>query len=90
MEIQSIWMSQRTLRRRAQIAGMVEALQRGELLPPIVLAHCEDDSIQVDDGHHRLVAIWRSGRRTLSPQEYLLVEKDKWKPRTGKIQSLLY
>jgi hypothetical protein len=88
MEIHALWMSQRKLRRVGQIPGMIESLEQGDVLPPIVLSRCEDEEIQVEDGHHRLTAIWLSGRKTLLKHEYVLVNKDQWKPRTGRIQDL--
>lgn len=89
MQIAKIWISQRNLRRAGQIPEMVEAIHNGDYLPPITLARCEDDEIQVDDGHHRLTAMYLSGKKVLEDHEYLLVEKDQWKPRTGKITDLL-
>jgi hypothetical protein len=88
MEIQALWISQRKLRRMGQIPEMIESLEQGDILPPIVLARCEDGEVQVEDGHHRLKAIWLSGRKTLHRHEYLLVEKDQWKPRRGRIHDL--
>lgn len=85
MDITKIWLSQRDLKRAGQIPAMIETLHNGGLLPPIVLAKCEDGEVQLDDGHHRLTAIWMSGRTVLETHEYILVEKDQWKPRFGKM-----
>lgn len=74
MDITKIWLSQRNLRRAGQIPAMVETLCEGGVLPPIILARCEDGEIQVEDGHHRLRAIWLSGRITLYSDEYYVVE----------------
>ena len=89
MEIMQIWMSQRNLRRAAQIPAMVQTLKEGGLLPRIVLCRTEDGLVQVEDGHHRLAAIWLSGRTELERHQYLLLEKDRWRPRCGKITNLL-
>lgn len=89
MNITNIWMSQKNLRRAEQIPEMVECLLDGECLPPITLARDEDGEVQLEDGHHRLVAIWLSGRDELERHEYLLLEKDQWRPRFGKIDKLL-
>jgi hypothetical protein len=88
MNIAQIWMSQKKLRRIGQIKGMIAALQNGGDLPKIELVHCEDE-IQVHDGHHRLVAIWLSGRRTLHRHEYILLEQDQYQGRFGKIEELV-
>ena len=80
--ISDIWLSHRKLRNPAQLCGMIENL---EALPPIILARCEDGELQLEDGHHRLTAYWLSGRDHLYPYEYVLLEKDQWRPRKGKI-----
>lgn len=88
MDIAKIWISQRNLQRKEQIQGMVDSLAAGEYLPPIILARCEDGEIQVEDGHHRLAAYWLMGRTHLQKHEYVLLEKDQWKPRRGRIRDL--
>lgn len=88
MQIARIWMAQRFLRRAGQIPAMIEALHEGDVLPRIILLHTEDGEIQVQDGHHRLVAYWLAGRRTLNKHEYLLLEGDQNRPRCGKIERL--
>ncbi len=89
MQIKSIWVSQRQLRNVAQVVSMQIALARGNPLPPVTIACCEDDSYQLEDGHHRLVAYWLSGNQAIQPHQYFLVQKDRWKPRFGKIEKLL-
>lgn len=89
MDITNIWMSQRNLRRAGQIPAMIDTLCEGGVLPPIILARCEDGEIQVEDGHHRLTAIWLSGRSNLCYDEYIVVEKDQWKSRIGRISDLI-
>ena len=90
MQITDIWMSQRKLRRIHQIPAMMELLEEGGCLPRITLSRSEDGSIQVEDGHHRLTAIWLTRRQKLHKQEYLLLEKNQWKPRFGKIINLTH
>ena len=89
MDITKIWLSQRNLRRAGQIPAMVRTLCNDGVLPPITLARCEDGEIQVDDGHHRLIAIWLSGKNDLDLHDYVMIEKDRWKPRCGKISDLM-
>lgn len=85
MDITKIWMSQRKLRNLGQVPLMIRELNEGNTLPPISLAMCEDGEVQLEDGHHRLTAIWLNGRQELLEHEYVLVEKDQWKPRFGRI-----
>ena len=89
MEISGIFVSQRKLRCIAQIPGMLETLATGGCLPRIALSRSHDGSVQVEDGHHRMTAIWMTGRRKLKQHEYLLLEKDQWRPRFGRITDLL-
>jgi len=89
MQIAEIFVSQRKLRRLAQIPAMVNTLEAGGCLPRITLGHSRDGSIQVDDGHHRLTAIWLSGRTELEEDEYLLLEKEQWRPRFGRVPDLM-
>ncbi len=89
MDITKIWLSQRNLRRAGQIPAMIETLREGGILPPITLARCEDGEIQLDDGHHRLMALWLSGKTDLDLYDYIMLEKDQWKPRFGKILDLI-
>jgi hypothetical protein len=89
MQIEKIWVSQRQLRNVAQVVSMQIALSRGYRLPPVTIACFEDGSYQLEDGHHRLVAYWLSGRRCLEAHEYLRVEKEPWRARFGRINDLL-
>lgn len=77
------------LRRKDQIAGMIRTLNDGGLLPPIVIIQNEKDEFQVEDGHHRLMAHWLSGKDHLEKEDYMLIQKDQWKPKLGKIGILL-
>ena len=89
MDIKELWLSQLNLRRLHQIPSMLEVLYEGGSLPPIILTRCDDGEIQVEDGHHRLTAIWLSGKMTLDYRDCIVVEKPQWKPRVGRIETLL-
>lgn len=85
MDIEKIWMSQKNLKRAGQIPEMMAKLDE---LPPIDLIESEDGEIQVDDGHHRLMAYFLSGQKTLNNSQYILVQKPQWRARIGKIGNL--
>ena len=89
MQISEIMMSQRKLRAVEQLSDFISVLNNGGYLTPITLLRCQDDVIQVDDGHHRLCAIWLSGRRILEYGEYLIVESERNRPRFGLVTDLL-
>ena len=86
IEIESIWISQRNLNRIELISQMI---LDAEELPPIRLSQMPNGDIQVEDGHHRLLAIYLSGEKFLKEHQYVLVPKDSWCARIGKIDILL-
>jgi hypothetical protein len=85
MRIDCLWFTQRSLRRFEQITVLIALLTEGGYSDRIELARCEDGEIEIRNGHHRVVAIWLSGRRELRRGEYLLIEAEKPKNRFGKI-----
>lgn len=89
MNIASIWVSQRNLRRADQIPAMIETLKAGGDLPRITLIQCEDGEVQVQDGHHRLAAIWLNGRTHLERHEYILLQQDQFRVRCGKLERIV-
>ncbi|MEZ5941054.1 MAG: hypothetical protein R3C18_06665 [Planctomycetaceae bacterium] len=90
MEIVRIFVSQRKLRAPLQRATMLDALKADELRPPIELIRDNESAVQIMDGHHRLSAIWSSGRTVLRPVEYVPVESDRYRPRFVTIVELLW
>ena len=68
---------------------MIQTLNRGESLPPMALSHCSDGAFQLLNGHHRLVAFWLSGRRTLESTHYRLVPEDHARQCFGKITEFI-
>jgi hypothetical protein len=89
MDITNLFVSQRKLRQPGQIPALVEAIRNGDPVPPIRLSEAEDGTVQVDDGHHRIVAYWLSGRTTLKRHEYTLIQSDRPRPRFGHAADLL-
>lgn len=90
MQLATLYVSQRGLRRPEQIPALVEAIQNGDPIPPIRLSVDDDGSIQVEDGHHRATAFWLAGRDKLSPQDYLLFPvSDLPRHRLGTLQDFV-
>ncbi len=89
MKLQKIHVTQKKLRNVSQLSGMLEAIANGETICPVILAEFDDGSIHVEDGHHRCLAYWLSGREELERYEYVLVLKeDQDRARFGKIADL--
>ena len=89
MDIANLFVSQRNLRRAWQLPALVESILDGDLIPPIRLSDADDETVQVEDGHHRLVAYWLAGRRTLQRHEYVLFLADRPRFRRGRFHDLL-
>ncbi len=68
---------------------MIAELLDGGCLPLIELIICEDDEVEINDGHHRVVAIWLSGRKTLNKNEYILWHGQSFRNRIGKIDKII-
>jgi hypothetical protein len=85
MDVTKLFVSQRELRQPGQIPALVEAIRNGDHVTPIRWSEAEDGTLQVDDGHHRIVAYWLSGRRELERHEYALILTDELRPlRTSR------
>jgi hypothetical protein len=89
MDITQLFVSQRKLRTPGQVPALVAAIQQGDGIPPIRLSEAEDGTVQVEDGHHRIVAYWLSGRRRLQRHEYTLILTDRPRPRFGRVADLV-
>jgi hypothetical protein len=89
MDLTKLFVSQRRLRTPEQVRGLIESIDRGDLLPPILLSEDDDGTIQIEDGHHRATAYWLAGRIRLEFHEYLLLPRERRRPRFGRIPDLI-
>jgi ParB-like chromosome segregation protein Spo0J len=64
MDLTKMFVSQRKLRTPAQVYALVLSVRAGDPIPPILLSEDEDETIQVEDGHHRVCAYWSSSARS--------------------------
>ena len=88
-QIEELFVSQRKLRNVDQLAQMINSIENDECLPRIEILIDEFGNSQVNDGHHRLVAYWLSGRRILHDGEYLLIDSDRARARFGHVSDLI-
>lgn len=89
MKLNEIYVTQRKLRNVDQLPLMLCAIADDDYLPPVKLAEFEDGSIHIEDGHHRCLSYWLSGRDELERHEYILVYKDDPdRVRFGKLADL--
>ena len=89
MQIKELYVSQRKLRNVDQLHQMIETIKTENCLPRIDIWVDEFGRFQVNDGHHRLVAYWLSGRRELRKSEYLIIETEATRARFGRIPDLI-
>ena len=89
MDLTKMFVSQRKLRTPTQVYALVLSVCAGAPIPPILLSEDEDETIQVEDGHHRACAYWIAGRRQLEVDEYIVKPRDRWRPRFGRIVDLI-
>ncbi len=52
------------------------------------MVEVRDGTVQVDDGHHRVVAHWLAGRTRLNKDDYILIQADRARPRFGGVADL--
>ena len=84
--IDDLWTTQKNLKRKKDIPEMVKFLQSGETFEEKIELHeCDDGEIQINNGHHRIVAISLSGRNYLEGHEYDLIYTDRPRIRFTKV-----
>lgn len=89
MDLHKLFVSQRKLRAPAQLRSLIDSIRSGDAIPPILISEDDDGSVQIEDGHHRATAYVMAGRASLEPHEYLLVIRERRRPRFGTIKSLI-
>ena len=85
MNTEIIYVTQRKLRNPDQLPSMMEAIVAGDPLPSVILAELEDGSIEIQDGHHRVMAHWLL---QVDLKDYILIQSDRGRQRFGKIADL--
>lgn len=86
MDLTSLYVSQRQLRSPAQLCALIAAIRDGDPIPP---SEDDDGSFQIEDGHHRATAYVLAGRDLLEPHEYIVIPRERRRPRFGGIADLL-
>jgi hypothetical protein len=90
--IDRLWFTQARLKRPQQMPGLIEHAHTGGLFngdPVIELHQNEDEEIVINNGHHRVTAVWLSGRKFLYREEFIILYKDAYRPRFGTIALFL-
>lgn len=88
--IKRLWFSQKCLKRADNLTNLFKLLwAETPFSTKIELNLAPDGEYEIKNGHHRVVAIWLTGRTYLENGEYILVDKDKIGKRFGKIEFAL-
>lgn len=79
IELANLYVTQRNLKRIVQIPDLIEHIHSETRLDPIEVSEILDDLDQcigykIENGHHRAVAYYLSGRTTLQSHEYVETE----------------
>jgi hypothetical protein len=77
MQIGKINITHWNLRNPSQLPAMVQTIAEGGALPPVRLLELPDGTVQIQDGHHRCLAYWLSGRILLHHGEFILYPVEK-------------
>jgi hypothetical protein len=89
MNISEIFVTQRSLNRKDLIPSLLQSIKEDKLIDPIELIEQVDGKIRIDNGHHRLVAYYLSGRRNLRNYEYDLILSNDYRHIFGKVGDLI-
>lgn len=89
MDLSKLFVSQRKLRSPGQLCALIRSIRDGARVPPILVTEDDDGSMQIEDGHHRATAYLLSGRKKLESHEYVLMPRERRRPRFGRIKDLI-
>lgn len=90
--IDRLWFTQARLKRPQQMPDLIAYARSGGLFnrPPLIELHQnEDEEIVINNGHHRVTAVWLAGRMFLAREEFIILYKDAYRPRLGTIDVFL-
>lgn len=80
ININELYTSQISLKRKNQIPEMIEYLKTHDRFQELIeIKSPIDDQYIINDGHHRVTAILLSGRTYLNPEEYIIDYDPKFK-----------
>lgn len=82
IKISDIWLTQRHID-PAKFKDLLREVDRFH--SKLIIREANDGQYELIDGHHRLTAIWFSGRRFLTYGEYVIVYSEKSQKRFGKL-----
>jgi hypothetical protein len=87
--IKDLWATQKNLKRADQIPHLVDLILDDVCLDKIELHLCEDGEIQINNGHHRVIAMALAGKKELPSDCYCLLESDRVRSRVCKIDKII-
>lgn len=92
IKMNEIWFTQKVLKRIWQIPDIVKAIENEDIIEPIKLQICEDDQIEILNGHHRITAMWLAGLKEITNFKIFIANKTRnrfFKVGSKKFEDLL-
>lgn len=77
IQLNSVYATQRTIKRPDQILGLIQELQEGGNIPLIDISEDSDGDYKIENGHHRAIAYYLLGYEELDHRHYQLVGASK-------------
>lgn len=88
MEIRKLYSTQRSLKRRKQIEGLIQSILNEEYIEPILLSQNDVGTIQVENGHHQIAAYYFAGGEELKEWEYFPIQGESGRHRICRVEEL--
>ena len=89
ISLDKLMVSQWNLNRVDQIKGIIDSIKNGEYVDPINVSELGDDIFRIEDGNHRAVAYFLSGRLSLNYGEFNIVPFNASRNTVGLLKDLV-
>jgi hypothetical protein len=90
IRIERLLFTQRSLKRYLSLPQLMQLVDDGvPFLEPIELHRNDAGQIVINNGHHRVMAIWLSGRDDLHDNEFILLDMEQCRSPFGDVHRLL-
>ena len=73
IELDKLYTTQSSAKRSHQIKDIIASIKDGDYIEPIHLSEIEDGVYRIEDGTHRAIAYYLSGKKELGYGEYEIV-----------------
>lgn len=85
IDIRKLWFTQEKLKRISQVDYLISIYNTVGFKTQIELTECDDGEIQIQNGHHRIMTLFKNGKYKLDPEDFIIYDGPV-KFRSGKVQ----